>query len=185
MDLAHEMVEVHAALAHEGHAAVEGIHQEALAAADRPPQIHPFGRRGMHQQALQCRVAACLVGAPLFVQALQPLDGAPLRRIRDEAALSEAFLVERDDIGAHGSLAMRSCAERSRSVRSMIGSSRVVSIAMRSSSIASQAMLPSRLSQICRYTRTSPSCVSMMRRPRMPSRFFEFCVKPCSFNCAM
>src|SRR5204863_210334 len=83
-----------------------------------------------------------LVGAPFLVEPLQPLDRAPLRRIGDESALGEALLVECDDILGHGTLVIRSCAERSSRVRSMIGCSRVVSMAMRSSCIASQAMLP-------------------------------------------
>ena len=37
MDLAHEMVEMHAPLAHQRDAAVEGVHQEALAAPDAAP----------------------------------------------------------------------------------------------------------------------------------------------------
>src|SRR2546423_7818103 len=185
MDLAHEVMEVHAALALEWHAAEERVHEEALAAADRAPEVDALRQLGMNQQALQRVRALRLVGAPLLVEPLQPLDRAPLRRIGDEAALGEALLVERDDILRHGTLAMRSCAERSSNERNMIGCSLVVSMAMRSSSIASQAMLPSWLSQICTKRRRSPICVSMMRKPKTPSRFFEFCTNPCRLSCAI
>src|SRR6185503_8685136 len=92
------VVEVHAPLAHQRHAQIERVHQEALAAADRAPEVHALGQRRLDQQALQRAVAALLVGAPLLVELLQPLDRAPLRRILDEAAAREALLVDRDDV---------------------------------------------------------------------------------------
>src|SRR6185436_13912242 len=98
VNLAHEVVEVHAALAHQRHAQIERIHQEALAAPDRSPEIHPFGQRRLDQQALQRVIAPLLVLGPLLVQALQALDRAPLGRIGNEAAALEALLVDRDDV---------------------------------------------------------------------------------------
>jgi hypothetical protein len=98
MDLAHEVVEVHAALAHQRHAQVERVHQKALAAAHGSPQVHAFRQRRLHDQALERRVAPLLVRGPLLVEALQPLDRAPLRRVRDEAPFLQTLLVERNDI---------------------------------------------------------------------------------------
>src|SRR5947208_4178473 len=98
MDLAHEVVEVDAALAYQRHAQVEAVHEEALAPPDGAPQVDPFRQRRPDQQALQPGVAPRLVGGPLLVQLLQPLDRAPLRRVRDEPTARETLLVERDDI---------------------------------------------------------------------------------------
>src|SRR5437879_5334332 len=98
MDLAHEVVEVDAALADQRHAQVEAVHEEALAPPDGAPQVDPFRQRRPDQQALQAGVAPRLVGGPLLVQLLQPLDRAPLRRVRDEPPARETLLVERDDI---------------------------------------------------------------------------------------
>src|SRR6185503_16894418 len=98
MDLAHEVVEVHAALAHQRHAQVERVHQEALAAPDRAPQVHPLGQRRLHQQPLQGRASLLLVLGPFLVQLLQALHRAPLGRIGNEAAALEALLVDRDDV---------------------------------------------------------------------------------------
>src|SRR5262249_6542759 len=99
MDLAHEVVEVHAPLPHQRHAEVERIHEEALAAPHRPPQVDALGQIGMHQQALQRVRAALLVFAPLLVELLQALDRAPLRRFDDEAPLRQVLLVKREDVG--------------------------------------------------------------------------------------
>src|SRR5262245_36561974 len=104
MDLAHEVMEVDAALAHERHAQVEGVHQEALAAPDRAPQVHALRQRRLDEKALQRRVALRLVGAPFLVQTLQPLDRAHLRGVRHEAAPLEVLLVELKDI--HGQVSV-------------------------------------------------------------------------------
>src|SRR6185503_4984131 len=98
MDLAHEVVEVHAALAHQRDAQVERVHQEALAAADRAPEINALRQRRLDQQALERVVALLLVLGPLLVQALQALDRSPLGRIGNEAAALEALLVDRNDV---------------------------------------------------------------------------------------
>ena len=94
MDLAHEMVEMHPALPDQWHTQVERVHQEALAASDRAPEVHALRQRRLDEQALQRARAALLIGAPFFVQPLQALDRAPLRRIGDEAAAREALLVD-------------------------------------------------------------------------------------------
>src|SRR6185503_13976779 len=98
MDLAHEVVEVHAPLAHQRHAQIEGVHQEALAAPDRAPQVDALRQRRLDQQALERARALLLVLGPLLVQALQALDRAPLGGIGNEAAALEALLVDRDDV---------------------------------------------------------------------------------------
>src|SRR5437879_41353 len=98
MDLAHEVVEVDAALAQERHAQIEAVHEEALAPSDGAPQVDAFRQRRPHQQAFQPGVAFRLVGGPVLVELLQPLDRAPLRSIADEPAAREALLVQRDDI---------------------------------------------------------------------------------------
>src|SRR5207302_1636765 len=62
------------------------------------PQVDAFGQRRPRQQAFQPGIAPRLVGAPVLVELLQPLDRAPLRSIADEPAAREALLVQRDDI---------------------------------------------------------------------------------------
>src|SRR5688500_4968717 len=94
MDLPHEVVEMHAPLANQRHAQIERVHQEALAAPDRAPQVHAFRQRRLDQQPLQRARAPLLVGAPLLVEPLQPLDRAPLRRVLDEAAAREVLPVK-------------------------------------------------------------------------------------------
>src|SRR5262249_34676532 len=153
------------------------VHEEALAAADRPPQVDPARQRRLDDQALEGARAPRLVGAPFFEELLQPLHRAPLRRVGHEAAPVELLPVKRDDILAHGSLAISSCAPRSTSLRSISGSSVVFSRVMRSSCIASQAIEPSRLSQIWKNRRRSADCVSTRRQPKKLKRPFVPSVK--------
>jgi hypothetical protein len=98
MDLAHEVVEVHAPFAYQRHAQVERVHQEALAAPDCAPQVHALRQRRLDEQALERVVAPRLVRCPLFVQSLQALHCAPLGRVRHEAAPGQVLAVERNDI---------------------------------------------------------------------------------------
>jgi hypothetical protein len=102
MDLAHEVVEVHAALSHQRHAEVEAVHEKALAAAHAAPEVYALGQRRLDEQAPERRAAPRLVGAPFLEQALQPLDRAPLGRVGDEAAARQVLLVERDHVGSPG-----------------------------------------------------------------------------------
>src|SRR5712692_4048764 len=185
VQLAHEVMKMDAALPHERHAQVERVHQEALAAPDRSPQVDALRQRRPDEQPFQRVVAPRLVGAPLLVEALQPLHRAPLRGIRYKSALRQVLLVEGNDILRHGSVAIRSCAVRSSSVRIITGSSVIESSEMRSSCMPSQAIVPLLVSQIWKNRRTSPICVSMTRKPSMPKRFFELCVKPWSLSCAI
>src|SRR4029450_8532221 len=103
-------------------------------------------------------------GAPVVHVLLEPLHGAALRRVGQEAALLQVLLVERNDILRHGSLLVSSCALCSTILRSISGSSLELSREMRSSCIASQAIEPSRLSQIWKKSRRSAYWVSTMRR---------------------
>src|SRR5713101_4064636 len=70
VDVAHEVVEMHAALPDQGQAPVEAVHQEALSPAHPAPQVHA---------------------------ARQPLDRAQLRRIAFEPAAFQRAVVETDD----------------------------------------------------------------------------------------
>src|SRR6185436_16089049 len=45
MDLPHEMMEMHSPLAHQRDAEIKTVHEEALAAPHRTPEIHPFRQR--------------------------------------------------------------------------------------------------------------------------------------------
>src|SRR6266508_4405218 len=95
--VAHEMVEMHAAFSHQRQAQVKAVHQEALAAAHAAPQVHPARQRRAHHQALERRAAPRLVGGPLLVELLQPLDRAQLRGIASEPAAFQRAVVETDD----------------------------------------------------------------------------------------
>src|SRR5689334_2798271 len=153
MNLAHEVVEMHPALAHQRHAAVERVHQEALAAPHRPPQVDALGKRRLDDQALQRVGAPRLVVAPFLVEPLQPLDGAPLRGIGDEAALLQVLSIEGDDILAHplsDLLSTASAASRITSdiegcawqMRAMSSAEAPNSMATTASAISSLARLP-------------------------------------------
>src|SRR5207237_4880063 len=127
--LAHEVMKMHAALANEGHAEEKRVHEKALAAPHRPPEINALGERWLHEKPLQRARAPRLVGAPLLEELLQALDRAPLRRVGLNPPLRQTLPVKRDNILGHGTLAMRSRAVRSSSVRSVTGRSLVVSTA--------------------------------------------------------
>src|SRR5690349_14512877 len=153
MDLAHEMVEVHAPLAHQRHAQEERVHEEALAPPDRPPEVDALRHRRLDEQPLQRIRAPRLVGAPLLVKALQALHRAPLRRVRDEAPLLQVLAVERDDILAHpfsDLLSTASAASRITSdiegcawqMRAMSSAEAPNSMATTASAISSLARLP-------------------------------------------
>src|SRR5690606_36792700 len=75
------------------HRNVEGVHDEALAAADAPPQIHPERHVWPLEQLLESRGARFLEVDPFIVVALQTLEGALLRRIRRVAALCQRVTV--------------------------------------------------------------------------------------------
>ena len=74
MHAAHEFVEVHACLADQRHGRKEGVHQEALAAADVSPQVDAAWHRRPDQQLSQRVGTVCLVGRPVLVQLLQAVD---------------------------------------------------------------------------------------------------------------
>src|SRR6185369_5255876 len=117
---AHEVVEMHPALAHQRYAQVEAVHEEALAAPDRAPEVHAPGRRRLDQQALERVAAPRLVLGPFLIQPLQALHRAPLGSIGDEAALGEALLVERDDVAHAIGVATRDSRRASHSVLARI-----------------------------------------------------------------
>src|SRR5260370_3468479 len=91
------MVEMHAALPDQRQASVKAVHQEALSPAHAAPQVHAARQRRAHDQAPQRRAAPRLVGGPLLVELLQPLDRAQLRRIAFEPAAFQRAVVETDD----------------------------------------------------------------------------------------
>src|SRR5882762_7888754 len=88
---------MHAALSHQRQAQVKAVHQKALSPADPAPQVHAARKRRMHHQALERRAAPRLVGGPLLVKLLQPLDRAQLRGIALEPAAFKRLVVETDD----------------------------------------------------------------------------------------
>src|SRR5690606_40910019 len=85
LHLAHEVMEMHAVLAHDRHAAVEEIEQKALAAPDAAVEINALRQRRTRDQALQARAPPRLVRDPFLVQLLQARDRALLRGIGREA----------------------------------------------------------------------------------------------------
>src|SRR5215467_3240682 len=94
--VAHEVVEVHAALAYERQAQVEAVHEEALAAAHAAPEVDAARQLGVHDQAPQRRRAPRLVGRPLLVKLLQALDRTHLRGVALEAAPLQGAVVDLD-----------------------------------------------------------------------------------------
>src|SRR5882672_562018 len=94
--VAHEVVEVHAALAHQRQAQVEAVHEEALAPADAAPEVDPAWQRRAHHQAPQRRGAPRLVRGPFLVELLQALDRAQLRGVALEAAALQRPVVDLD-----------------------------------------------------------------------------------------
>src|SRR3989475_247430 len=95
--VAHEVVESHAPFPDQRQAPVEAVHQEALSPADPAPQVHAARQRRVHHQALERRAAPRLVGGPLLVELLQPLDRAQLGGIAFETAAFKRLVVETDD----------------------------------------------------------------------------------------
>src|SRR5882724_12920710 len=87
---------MHAALSHQRQAQVEAVHQEALSPADPAPQVHAARKRRMHHQAPERVAALRLVGHPLLVELLQPLDRPQLRGIALEPAPLERAVIEVD-----------------------------------------------------------------------------------------
>src|SRR5581483_1493983 len=102
--VAHEMVEVHPALAHERQRQEEAVHEKALAAADPAPEVDAARERRVHHEPPQSVAAPRLVRRPLLVEPLQALDRALLRRVAREAALAErpAVDLERRELLALG-----------------------------------------------------------------------------------
>ncbi len=104
--LAHELVEVQAHLALQGHGLEEAVHQEALAAPH--PAVHvDAARDGWAHQHLGDGVgAARLVRVPLVLAALQRGNGVQLRGVGGEAALTQGLLIQLGD-GRHEGIAER------------------------------------------------------------------------------
>ena len=83
MDALHEAVEVDASLALERHEPKELVHQEALAAPDRAPQIDAAHRATAAQQTVE---HASVVGQ-LACESLESTRNALLRRVQLESVL--------------------------------------------------------------------------------------------------
>jgi hypothetical protein len=97
VDVAHEVVEMDAALAHQWNRQIEAVHQEALAAPHRAPEVGAARQGRADDDPPERAAAPGLVVGPLLVGALQPLHGGVLRLVGDEAAPREHLLVVLQD----------------------------------------------------------------------------------------
>ncbi len=104
----HEGVEMHAPLVGDRRRREKQIHQHRFAAPDRTPQIDAprrLGRRAIaeHEARQQSapRRAGRLIPEQRVVQKLQAGDGAKLRRVGADRALSGALAIERNRTSAH------------------------------------------------------------------------------------
>ena len=96
VDAFHEGMEMDAGLAPQRHRRIEGIHQEALAAADASPQVDAARRHRRIEPAPQQRQSRPAEFDQLVVQALQPVEGAELRVVEDDPAPVELRLQVRE-----------------------------------------------------------------------------------------
>src|SRR5690606_8682058 len=103
----HELMEMQAHLAVDGHGQVERIHQEALAAPDAAPQVDPARHGRAQKQLFQAIRALALELDPVIIVMLQALDRCALGFVGDEAPLAQGLRVIRADIHGQKSAAYR------------------------------------------------------------------------------
>src|SRR5688572_9489340 len=92
MNAAHELMKVHACLAHDRHSCKKYIHQKAFPTAHATPQINATRNLWMRQQLLQRIGALQLVVDALVVQLLQSFGRGLLRRVERKAALRKRMV---------------------------------------------------------------------------------------------
>ncbi len=80
---------MHARLAPDRYRAVEGVHEEALAAPDPAPKVDPARGRGRIEPALQQRPPGLLENHELVGEPLQAFQRRALRGVEDNVAPGE------------------------------------------------------------------------------------------------